>query len=121
MVRKIRFQPSIGRLGSVDKQAKAQAHLRVCLTRIFIANTVFILIVQIVRVRSIIKCLALALITAGIGTGCSGIATSQSFSPIMFFLPGMVETKPVPSQIVPLQKTGVTAQMASNRDSVQVN
>jgi hypothetical protein len=73
-----------------------------------------------VKVGSIIKCLALASITVGIGTGCSGLNATQSFSPLMFFLPGLAENKPVP-QVVPLAKSGLTAQMASNRDSVQVN
>jgi hypothetical protein len=109
------------RLRETFPKAKAQAKVRVCLTRIIIANMVLVLIVQIVKVRSMIKCLALLFVTAGIGTGCSGIATSQSFSPLMFFLPGLGETRPVPSQIVPLEKTGITAQMASNRDSAQVN
>jgi hypothetical protein len=29
------------------------------------------------------------------GTGCSGINASQGFSPLSFFLPGIVQAKPV--------------------------
>jgi hypothetical protein len=75
-----------------------------------------------VRVGSLIKCLAVAAVIVGMGTGCSGIATTQSFSPLMFFLPGLVESKPVPPQIVPVMQTVSPAQViASNRDLAQVN
>ena len=68
-----------------------------------------------------IKCLALAAVVLGLGTGCSGIATTQSFSPLMFFLPGLVETRPVSPQIVPVLQTAAPAQIASNGDLATVN
>jgi len=74
-----------------------------------------------VRVGSIMKCLALAAVIPGLGTGCSGIAATQSFSPLMFFLPGLVETRPASPQIVPVLQTAPPAQMASNRDLAAVN
>jgi len=67
------------------------------------------------------KCLALAAAVLGLGTGCSGINTTQSFSPLMFFLPGLVETRPVSPQIVPVMQTASPAQIASNRDLATVN
>jgi hypothetical protein len=64
----------------------------------------------------------LAAIVAGAGTGCGGIATTQTINPLMFFLPGMVENQPSSPQIVPLIKTGTPAQaVASNRDLTKVN
>jgi hypothetical protein len=87
-----------------------------------VANIQIVTIVHAVRVRSIIKCLALAAIVLGVATGCSGLNTTQSFSPLMFFLPGLVENKPGSPQIVPIMKTGSPAQIiASNRDSAKVN
>jgi len=75
-----------------------------------------------VRVGSIKKCLALSAIVLAIGTGCGGVHTTQSFSPLMFFLPGLAENKPAAPQIVPIMKTASPAQaIASNRDSVKVN
>jgi hypothetical protein len=75
-----------------------------------------------VRVGSITKCLALSAIVLGIATGCGGIHTTQTFSPLMFFLPGLAETQPVSPQIVPIMKTTSPAQaVASNRDSAKVN
>ncbi len=68
-----------------------------------------------------IKRLALAAVVLGLATGCSGIATTQSFSPLMFFLPGLVETRPVSPQIVPVMQTATPAQIASNRDLATVN
>jgi len=67
------------------------------------------------------KCLALAAVAAGLGTGCSGIAASQSFSPLMFFLPGLVETRPASPRRVPVMQTATPAQIASNRDLATVN
>ena len=67
------------------------------------------------------KCLALAAAVLGLGTGCSGINTTQSFSPLMFFLPGLVETRPASPQIVPVMQTASPAQIASNRDLATVN
>jgi hypothetical protein len=32
------------------------------------------------------------------GAGCSGINTSQSVSPLMFLLPGIGQTRPVPTE-----------------------
>jgi hypothetical protein len=87
-----------------------------------VANIQIVIIVQGVRVRSIMKCLALAAIVLGVATGCAGIATTQTFSPLMFFLPGLVENKPASPQIVPIMKTAAPAQaVASNRDSAKVN
>jgi hypothetical protein len=75
-----------------------------------------------VRVGSIIKRLALPAVVLGLATGCSGIATTQSFSPLMFFLPGLVEARPVPQQTVPIMKTVSPAQIiALNRDSATAN
>jgi hypothetical protein len=74
-----------------------------------------------VRVGSITRCLALAGVVLAFGTGCAGINASQSVSPIMFLLPGLVENKPVPPQIVPVIKNAPTAQIAFNRDSVKAN
>jgi hypothetical protein len=81
----------------------------------------FVTKVHGVKVGSITKCLALAAAVIGLGTGCSGINATQSFSPLMFFLPGLVENKPVPPQIVPVVQTAPPAQVAANRDSAQAN
>ena len=81
-----------------------------------------VIIVHAVRVASISKRLALAAIVTGLATGCSGIATTQSVSPLMFFLPGLVQNKSGSSQIVPLMKTPPPAQViAFNRDSAKAN
>jgi hypothetical protein len=75
-----------------------------------------------VRVGSLTKCLALTAVVLALGTGCGGIAMTQTFSPLMFFLPGLVEYKPVSPQIVPIMKTtSPTQAVASNRDSAKVN
>jgi hypothetical protein len=42
------------------------------------------------------------------GTGCSSISAAPSFSPLMFFLPGLVQTKP------PLLQPPVPGQTATN-------
>ena len=87
-----------------------------------VAKIQIITIIYAMRVGSLIKCLALAAVVLGLGTGCSGIATTQSFSPLMFFLPGLVETKPASPQIVPVMQTSIPAQViALNRDSAKVN
>jgi len=67
------------------------------------------------------KTLAVAGVLLGIGTGCSGLATTQSFSPLMFFLPGLADSKTVPSQVVPVMKTAPVAQVASNRVLAKTN
>ena len=80
-----------------------------------------ITIIHGVRVGSIIKCLALAAVVLALGTGCSGINTTQSFSPLMFFFPGLVETRPASPRIVPLLQTASPAQVAFNRDLATVD
>jgi hypothetical protein len=67
------------------------------------------------------KCLALAAVVLGLGTGCSGIAATQSFSPLMFFLPGLAEARPASPQIVPVMQTAAPAQLASGRDLATAN
>jgi hypothetical protein len=67
------------------------------------------------------RCLALAAAVLGLGTGCGGIAATQSVSPLMFFLPGMVETRPGSPQIVPITTTATPALIASNRGLATVN
>jgi hypothetical protein len=74
-----------------------------------------------VKVGSITKCVAAAAVILGLGTGCTGIATTQSFSPLMFFLPGLVDNKPGPPQVVPDKKTAPPAQVASIRVLVKTN
>jgi len=74
-----------------------------------------------VRVGSITKCLALAAVVLGLGTGCGGIAATQSVSPLMFFLPGLVETRPGSPQIVPVMRAAAPARIALNRDLAAVN
>jgi hypothetical protein len=74
-----------------------------------------------VRLDLTIKCLALAAVVLGLGTGCSGIATTQSFSPLMFFLPGLVDARPASPQIVPVMPTASQAQIAFNRDAAKAN
>ena len=78
-------------------------------------------IIYDVKVGSIMKCLALAAVVLGLATGCSGLNTTQSFSPLMFFLPGLAETRPASHQIVPVMQTAPPAQIASNRDLATVN
>jgi hypothetical protein len=63
-----------------------------------------------------VKCLALAAVLLSLGTGCGGIATTQSFSPLMFFLPGLAEARPAAPQIVHVIQTAKPAQIASTRD-----
>jgi len=87
-----------------------------------VANIQIVTIIYRVKVGSLIKGLALVALVLCLGTGCAGIATTQSFSPLMFFLPGLVETKPGSPQIVPIMQTVSPAQVvASNRDSVKAN
>jgi len=75
-----------------------------------------------VRVGSLIKTLALGAILAVSVTGCGGIAATPTFSPLMFFLPGLAKDHAKPRQIVPLKQDGSPAQViASNRDSAKVN
>jgi hypothetical protein len=62
-----------------------------------------------------IKRLGLAIVVAGTVTGCGGLATTQTFSPLMFFLPGLAATKPVPPQIVPVVKDTPPAQVVAFR------
>ena len=74
------------------------------------------------RVRSIIKCLAASAVVLGLGTGCGGLNTTQTFSPLMFFLPGLVEAKPASPQIVPVMQTASPAQViASNKVLAKAN
>jgi hypothetical protein len=42
----------------------------------------------------LVSCSALLLL----GTGCGGLYASPSLNPLMFFLPGMVQTKPAQPQ-----------------------
>jgi len=69
-----------------------------------------------VRVGSNAKSLMLALVIPLIGGGCGGIAATPAISPLMFLLPGLGQVKPAaPQQNAPL------TQVASNRDSSQIN
>jgi hypothetical protein len=88
-----------------------------------VAKVLFPLIMTAVSVASMVKSLALAGALIALGTGCSGLATTQSVSPIMFFLPGLgVDSRPVSPQIVPLVKNASPAQtVASNKGSSHVN
>jgi hypothetical protein len=43
--------------------------------------------------------LALGAVISLTGVGCSGINTSQGFSPLMFFLPGWADNKAAPQPI----------------------
>jgi hypothetical protein len=95
--------------------------VRVSPTRKIVANLQNLIIVQSVRVGSITKCLALAAVLGGFCTGCGGIATTQTFSPLMFFLPGLVEARPASPQIVPIIRTTSPAQIASNRVLAKAN
>jgi hypothetical protein len=81
----------------------------------------FVTKVHVVKVGSITKCLALAAATVALGSGCSGFNATETVSPLMFFLPGLVENKPVPPQIVPIVQTAPPAQIAANRDSAKAN
>jgi len=74
-----------------------------------------------VRVGSVIKCLALTVAVLGLGTGCGGIATTQTISPLMFFLPGLAEARPGSPQIVPVVRTTTGTPLASNRDLAKLN
>jgi len=67
------------------------------------------------------KCLALGAIVVGLGAGCSGINTTQGVSPLMFFLPGLVQSTPVSRQIIPVKSAPATARMAANGDLSPVN
>ena len=46
-----------------------------------------------VKFGSSIKCLACSAALLLLCAGCGGIATTQTISPLMFFLPGFVEVK----------------------------
>jgi hypothetical protein len=51
------------------------------------------------------RTLALAVTAIVVGTGCSGINTQQTINPLMFFLPGIGQTKPVEKQPAAAPKT----------------
>jgi uncharacterized membrane protein YfcA len=68
------------------------------------------------------KCCALVVVAVGFSTGCGGLAATQSFSPLMFFLPGIAESKPVPPQMVQVTNKANSMQIvASKGDLAQVN
>jgi hypothetical protein len=62
-------------------------------------------------VKSLLLAAALGLVCAG----CGGLSASKSFSPLMFFLPGLGQAKPAPSPSEP------STLVASNRDLSLVN
>jgi len=51
-----------------------------------------------VKYGSVVKLLAVAATVLCLGTGCGGLYGSQAVSPLMFFLPGLVQAKPVVPQ-----------------------
>jgi hypothetical protein len=57
-----------------------------------------------------------------VGTGCSGINTQQTINPLMFFLPGIGQNKPVEKQpAAPVQTASLAHKQGDNTDSVQLN
>ncbi|MGZ4965303.1 MAG: hypothetical protein ACXWDN_18525 [Limisphaerales bacterium] len=57
-----------------------------------------------------------------VGTGCSGINTQQTINPLMFFLPGIGQTKPAEKQpAAAIQTASLTHQAGDTTDSVQLN
>lgn len=50
-----------------------------------------------------------------IGTGCAGIAATETVSPLMFFLPGLVKNHPAPAKAPP------GTQVASNGNLTLAN
>jgi hypothetical protein len=65
---------------------------------------------------------ALAATVLLVGTGCSGINTQQTINPLMFFLPGIGQTKPVEKQPAAATETAsLTHKTGDNTDSVQLN
>jgi len=56
------------------------------------------------------------------GTGCSGINTQQTINPLMFFLPGIGQTKPAEKQpAAAIQTASLTQKQGDKTDSVQLN
>jgi hypothetical protein len=47
-----------------------------------------------VKFGSLVKILAMVSALLVIGTGCGSMYAAPSFSPLMFFLPGLIQTKP---------------------------
>jgi hypothetical protein len=67
------------------------------------------------------RTLALAA-TAFLVAGCSGINTQQTINPLMFFLPGIGQTKPAEKQqTAPTQTASLTHIAGDTTDSVQLN
>lgn len=56
-----------------------------------------------------------------VGTGCSGINTQQTINPLMFFLPGIGQNKPVEKQPAATQTASLTHTTGEKMDSVQLN
>ena len=52
-----------------------------------------------------------------LGSGCSGINASRSFSPLDFLLPGLLHIQNSPQVSPPLQETNGVTMVASIRDS----
>jgi hypothetical protein len=76
------------------------------------------------------RTLALAVTAIFVGTGCSGINTQQTINPLMFFLPGIGQTKPVEKQPAAAPKSpasdvvetaSLTHKTGEKVDSVQLN
>jgi hypothetical protein len=53
--------------------------------------------------------------------GCSGINTQQTINPLMFFLPGLGQTKPVEKQPVTATQTASLTHSGDQTGSVQLN
>ncbi len=47
-----------------------------------------------VRFRSTVKALVMLAAVLMLGTGCGGFYAAPTFSPLMFLLPGLAQTKP---------------------------
>jgi hypothetical protein len=83
-----------------------------------------------VKLGWLTRTLALAVTALVVGTGCSGINAQQTINPLMFFLPGIGQTKPVEKQPAPaitnptsdvVETASLTHTQGGKMDSVQLN
>ena len=76
---------------------------------------------RLVKLRWLKGTLAIASVLLLVGTGCTGINTQQTINPLMFFLPGIGQTKPVEQPVVPTQTASLTHETGATTDLVQLN
>src|SRR5437588_9874530 len=96
-----------------------RSNLMLSPTRNSIAKQDPLLILRLVNLGWITRTFAMVSILLLVGTGCSGINTTQSISPLMFFLPGIGQTKPVQTEKLAQTPTSTVVETASLAPQIQ--